>query len=274
LLAPLGVGELFGVYVARPAECDGTGSASYAVKVLREPWRNDPTAIAILRREAIVGSAVSHPNVVPILSSSFGDQLPYLVMPCLDGQSLASLLGAGWRPELPIALWIARQIAMGLAAIESSCGMIHGDVKPSNVIVASNGHATLIDLGFARTRDECRAAADRPVLGTLRYAAPETLTSALAADVRSDIYSLGTMLYEMLAGNPPFAVGAPADLVCLQREVKPVCIREHRPDVPRPITSLVHTMLSKAPLRRPRTLEETIDRIARLEIEWFADRVA
>jgi serine/threonine-protein kinase len=152
--------------------------------------------------------------------------------------------------------------------------MIHGDVKPSNVMVSPNGHATLIDLGFARSGDEFRAAADRPLLGTLAYAAPETMTSAMAADTRSDLYSLGAMLYEMLAGRPPFVAESASELVGLHRDARPACLREQSPELPRPVASLVHQMLLKDPDRRPQGLFETIDRLARLEIEWFAERAA
>ena len=270
----LGEGGLCRVYLARPAEKEGRQRRpAYALKVLRQRWHSEPRAIDILRREAGVGAAVLHPNVVPVLAVSCGRPC-YLVMPRLAGLTLADALAGSWRPDVPAALWIARQVAEGLVAIQTTCGMTHGDVKPSNIFLAPNGHATLIDLGFARTSDECRAEADRLVLGTPRYAAPETSTSALAADARSDLYSLGATLYEMLTGTPPLDASDPGDLTRKHREVKPVCIRTRRSGLSRSIASLVHTMLNKDPRHRLQSLQEAIDRLVRLEVEWFADRAA
>ncbi|MBN1852451.1 MAG: serine/threonine protein kinase [Pirellulales bacterium] len=267
----LGEGNLCRVYSARPIERIGKlRRAAYVVKVLQKQWEKEPCAIRILHREAAVGMAVSHPNVVPVLAAASN----YLVMPRLAGQTLAAALGAGWRPAIPVALWIARQVALGLSAIQTTCGMIHGDVKPSNIFLAPNGHATLIDLGFARTFLECRAVADLMILGTLRYAAPETVSSILAADHRADLYSLGVTLYEMFTGVVPLDAKDPGELARMQRQERPPCIRTRRADLPKPIAALVHTLLDKDPLRRIQSFSETIDRLVRLEIEWFAKRDA
>jgi serine/threonine-protein kinase len=150
--------------------------------------------------------------------------------------------------------------------------MIHADVKPSNVVVAPDGHATLVDLGFVHSPHESRHWSTRPVYGTLNYIAPEAITSSLAADERSDIYSLGVMLYEMLVGALPFAADDAAGLISMHREARPRCIRSHRPDLPKPVASLVHRMLAKDTLRRPESAEEVAEQLVRLEVECFADR--
>lgn len=149
--------------------------------------------------------------------------------------------------------------------------MAHGDVKPSNVFVSTDGRATLLDLGFARTAGE-HASAMCPLVGSLAYAAPETLTSTLAADVKSDIYSLGATLYEMLSGRRPYDAAEPGRLVEIIRRGRPVCLRRLRPELPTPIASLVHRMLSKERLRRPRSYAELIEELLRLEIVCFAGR--
>ena len=274
LLVRLGEGALCRVYLARPSGNNAAHSPHYIAKVLLRKWHYTFEAIEILRREARVGSAVSHANVVPVFSSATEAAPFHLIMPLLEGATLSERLATGWRPSLPVAMWIARQTVLGLAAILNQSAMIHGDVKPSNLMIAPNGHTTLLDLGFARTAEENRASTDRPIMGTLPYSAPETLTSALAASPQSDMYSLGITLYELLTGAPPFTSDDPAKLIDMQRNEKPVCVRDRRPTLPKPFASLVHTLLAKDPLRRPESWKEVLDRMVRLEIEWFADRAA
>ena len=110
------------------------------------------------------------------------------------------------------------------------------------------------------------------ICGSLAYAAPETLTSALNADIRSDIYSLGVTLYEMLAGRRPYMEADPGMLVERVRAGRPTCLRRVQPDLPRPIASLVHRTLAKDPLRRPQSYAELVEELLRLEIGCFASR--
>ena len=150
--------------------------------------------------------------------------------------------------------------------------MIHADVKPANILVSPSGHATLIDFGFVQTPAEASHWATRPLAGTLAYIAPEMVTSALAAGPRSDIYSLGVTLYEMLTGRRPWDSDDPGELATLHREAKPADIRALRPDVPESVAELVHSMLAKDPLRRPASARELASRLVRLEIESFSLR--
>jgi serine/threonine-protein kinase len=144
--------------------------------------------------------------------------------------------------------------------------MIHTDVKPANILVSASGHATLIDFGFVQTPAEASQWATRPLAGTLAYIAPEMVTSALAAGPRSDIYSLGVTLYEMLSGRRPWDSDDPGELATMHREAKPTDIRELRRDLPVPVAELVHSMLAKDPLRRPGSAQEVAMKLVRLEI--------
>ena len=121
---------------------------------------------------------------------------------------------------------------MRSSALFDATGMIHSDVKPANILVSPTGHATLLDFGFAQSPSEGRHWSTRPIAGTLAYIAPEMVTSALAADPRADVYSLGVTLYEMLAGRRPFESDDPGELATLQREAKPADVRQHRPELP------------------------------------------
>ncbi len=272
LVKPLGEGNFTRVYLARPADGPQSQPAAYVVKVLRKEWWRDPQAIEMQRREAWVGSKASHPNLLPVLSASVEDPPFYLVTPKLDGATLAQLILDRGRLGVPLALWIARQVAEGLTALLDSTGMIHTDVKPANILVSPTGHATLIDFGFVQTPAEASQWATRPLAGTLAYIAPEMVTSALAAGPQADIYSLGVTLYEMLTGLRPWNTDNPAELAALHREAKPADIREQRPEVSQPIADLVHAMLAKNPLRRPGSTRELATRLVRLEIESFTLR--
>jgi serine/threonine-protein kinase len=268
----LGEGNFTRVYLARPADGPQNQPAAYVVKVLRKEWWRDPQAIEMQRREAWVGSKVSHPNLLPVLSVSVEDPPFYLVTPKLDGATLAQLILGRGRLNVPLALWIARQVAEGLTALLDSTGMLHTDVKPANILVSPAGHATLIDFGFVQTPAEASQWATRPLAGTLAYIAPEMVTSALAAGPQADIYSLGVTLYEMLTGIRPWNTDDPAELAALHREAKPADIRGQRPELSEPIADLVHAMLAKNPLRRPGSTRELATRLVRLEIESFTLR--
>lgn len=264
--------ELARVYVARPAAAAPESPASYVVKVLRKEWWRDPHAIEMQRRAAWVGRKVSHPNLMPVLSAGVEQPPFYVVSPKLEGRSLASWLEQQRRLPLAITLWIVRQVAEALDALHVTARMIHADVKPANIVVGPDGHATLVDLGFVHSPAECRHWSTRPVYGTLNYMAPECLTSALSTSPQSDVYSLGVTLYEMLAGALPFVGRDAEQLIRQHREAKPDCIRVRRPDTPKPLASLVHRMMAKDPLRRPDSAAAVAAELVRLEIECFAAR--
>ncbi len=264
-------GGLAQIFRARPAGSPTNQPALYALKMLLPDWQNDPQAVRLLKREALVGQSVSHPHLIPILYASVQQSPRFVVMPWLEGATLEQRLAAGQRFDLPQVLWIARQTAEALEALHRA-GWMHGDVKPSNIMLSPGGHATLLDLGFARRTDETGSAVDRCVLGTFYYIAPEFLTSAIRADIRSDIYSLGAVLYRILAGRLPFAGHDLAELASQHKQSLPPELRRIAPHLPAGVARLIHQMLSKDPLRRPQNPRELIEIMARLEIETFSER--
>ncbi len=264
-------GSLSNLYRARPLATPGDRPPAYAIKTLRKEWEDSPEAIEMLRREAFVGRCVSHPHVISVLQASVRRSPPFLVMPWLEGVTLAERLTNNEQFDLPTTLWIARQVAEGLGALRQA-GWTHGDVKPSNLLLAPNGHVTLLDLGFARREDETGSAIDRCVTGTYRYLAPETITSTLRTDIRSDIYALGVVLFEMLRGRVPFDGPDLAALAGQHRQAVPEDLRNMVFGFPDDISALVRRMLAKDPLRRPQTPHELTDHLRRLEIASFTQR--
>jgi serine/threonine-protein kinase len=148
---------------------------------------------------------------------------------------------------------------------------LHGDVKPDNIIVSPRGHATLIDLGFARRIGERVTSFDDCLRFTATYASPE-ITSSHGPDVRSDLYSLGVTLYETLSGHPPFYSPRVDELLRMHREDRPQDLRMLASDVPGEVAKLVQQLLSKDPLRRPQSAADLADELINLEIATFDQR--
>lgn len=271
-VARLGGGMLFDVFAARAAGSALDQPPAYALKLLRDPWQSDSRGRALLLREVQVSRRVSHPCLVPVLAAELETPPFYLVMPLLEGCSLAAQLSRNRALDLPLLFWIARQTAEAIAALEAA-GWMHGDVNPSNVHLAPNGYATLIDLGFATPTTENARIVDRPLLGTLNYMAPELLYSSSGGNVRSDVYSLGVTLFELLTGRLPFDADDVAELAAQHRQQLPGDMRCHEPRIPVRAARLVQQMLAKEPLRRP-TPAEVVQRLMALEIETFAERFA
>lgn len=247
------------------------GDAAYVLKRLQPHWQDDFRAVALLEREAAVGRTVRHRNLVPVLDAQLRREPRYVVMPLLQGQTLESLLAT--RPHLPLAdaLWIARQVAEALGALDTA-GWMHGDVKPANIMVSPQGHVTLIDLGFARRPGDDLGAMDRPVPGTPWYMAPEMFLSRLRPDIRSDLYSLGAIMYRMLAGHPPFDGSNVASVLEQQLRSRPRPLGELNARVPDEVATLVHRLLAKDSLRRASSPIELVRELVALELVYFEDR--
>lgn len=261
------VSSLTETYLARPAGPPDARPPAYALKLLRRSREGDVRAVQLLRREAEVGRAVRHPHLVPVLSASVREAPYFVVTPWLTGRTLAG----AWRPDLPVALWIARQTAEALAALHEA-GWMHGDVKPENIHVSPGGHVTLLDLGFARRPGQEGPGASGCLMGTCAYLAPEAAVSALRPDIRSDLYSLGVVLFEMLAGRLPFAGRTPGEMVAHHRQTRAPDLRRLVPHLPTGVVRLVRGLLAKEPLRRPQTPAEVVRRLVALEVFTFGER--
>jgi serine/threonine protein kinase len=271
LLDEIGRGAWTRVYLARPADARRARSGCYVVKTLDASWDGDPLALAALRREALVGMTVTHPHLVSILAAHVHEPPHYLVAPFLPGVTLAERLRGG-RLAIRAAVWIARQVASALGALHAAA-WLHRDVKPANVIVSPTGHATLIDLGFCQQRDRGPALDDRPIAGTFDYLAPEAFTPGMACSAATDLYGLGAMLYEMLAGHPPFDGRSAGELAEKHRRATPPPIGEVRAGVPGQLADLVRELLAKQPVRRPSSAQDVADRLVRIEIATLAKAV-
>lgn len=264
ILTCLGGGMLTSVYAARMQETD----AACAVKVLRPDWQDQPIAIKLLQREARACLAVTHPHLVKLVDTHVLKPPYFLVMEMLPGESLRRRLRRDYQLDVATALWIARQTAESLAALHRK-GFIHGDVKPDNIRLVADGKVMLLDLGFAHRSGENASLLEAGyILGTVDYLAPELCLCEPEDDRRSDIFSLGATLFEMLAGCLPYPEGPILDTLRRHQEEAPRLIRDHVHGLPRGLPELVGRMLAPRPQDRPQALR-LVQELIGLEIATF-----
>ncbi len=261
LVQPLGGGPLTCVYAARDAATD----SACAVKVLRDEWKRDPTAIKLLQREARAALAVRHPHLVRLRDARVTRAPYFLVMDLLAGESLRRRLRRDYCLDVATALWIARQTAEALAALHRA-GFVHADIKPDNIRLVDAGTAVLIDLGFAhRLGEHADLHRQGYVLGTVNYLAPELCAFSSDSDFRSDLFSLGVTLFEMLTGKLPYPSGSPEQTFRRHRDDVPFDIRRFRDDLPTALSAFVERLLQRRPAARPRAAA-AVQQLIALEI--------
>jgi serine/threonine protein kinase len=223
-------------------------SGGVAVKILRPERADERVPRARFLREARVAGRIASRHVAPILEVGELQGTTYLVMP-LYAESLAGRLRASGPLGVDEAADLAAQLGRGLDALHTA-GILHRDVKPSNVLLDEAGVAALADFGLARAADSTRLTQEGQVLGSLHYLAPELIEGAEATPA-SDIYALGCLLYEALVGEPPFAGRRPAELGFAQLTEAPPDPRERRPELTSEFAATLLNPLEKEPCARP-----------------------
>jgi eukaryotic-like serine/threonine-protein kinase len=235
-----------------------------AVKVAMDPLlERDPVYASRFKREARAAAGISNSGIVTVYDAGADGPTRYIVMEYVEGRDLAAILRDERPLEPPRAVRIAEQVAGTLAAAHAA-GIVHRDIKPGNIMVTPEGQVKVLDFGIARTTDGLNLTQTASVLGTAPYMSPEQAMGQ-PADARSDIYSLGCVLYEMLTGKPPFMGDLPAAVLHQHVRVAPKSPRALNPNVPPALDALVLQMLAKSPEDRPQTAAEVRDRLAALD---------
>jgi serine/threonine-protein kinase len=238
----IGTGGMADVYVAE----DTRLARQVAVKVLRSDLARDPSFVARFRKEALAAAGLNHPGIVAVYDSG-EEPAPYIVMELVNGHTLRELIHKGERIPLNRALEIGEGI---LAALEYShqSGIVHRDIKPANIMIADHGDVKVMDFGIARALADLGATLTSTwnVVGTAQYLSPEQALGEVA-DLRSDIYSTGCLLYEVLTGKPPFTGETPVSIAYQHVSGNLVAPSKIVPELPVGIDTLLTVALSKNP---------------------------
>jgi serine/threonine protein kinase len=260
LIDERGRGSFATVYVARDLE----NNHIHAVKVMHLELSNDGELLARFQREAHIHLNLSDPHIVRIVDYGNDNQMYFIVMEYIDGQNLKyHMITQG--PMDPLrALNYTRQITEGLDTAYKQ-GVVHRDIKPQNILINGKDVVKIVDFGLARSRETVTLTQSNVFMGTAYYISPEQAESGRSADTRSDLYSVATVLFEMLAGNPPFEGETAVDIVIKQMNEKVPSICRLRPDLPIEMDVFMQKAMAKSPAERFATPQEFIAALDQLQ---------
>ncbi len=268
IVAPLGVGGMGEVYRSR----DSRLGRDVALKVITNEFAHDSERIQRFEQEARASGTLSHSNVCAVYDVGRHEGSPFVVMELLEGETLRAIVQRGAIP-LRTAMGYMAQAAGGLAAAHDKL-IVHRDLKPENLFVKKDGQVKVLDFGLAKlTGTTTAAAGDESVtptvtgsgviLGTTAYMAPEQIRGE-PVDARADVFALGVVLYELLAGRRPFGGSTPADVMSAILQHDPAPLATLRPDIPAQLAWLVRRCLAKDPDRRVQTSRDVRNELEEL----------
>ncbi|MDP2674150.1 MAG: protein kinase [Dehalococcoidia bacterium] len=268
----LGEGGRKRVYLAHDTKLD----SDVAIAVIKTEGLDSDSLTRIRREAQAMGRLRDHPHIVTVHDIGDEDDHPYIVSQFMAGGDLEGLLQQAESHRLPIdhAVRIANEVRQALEHAHSR-GIIHRDLKPGNIWLTEDGTAKLGDFGLAMAVDRSRVTQAGMMLGTVAYMPPEQALGR-AADARSDLYSLGCVLYEMVTGRPPFLGDDSVAIISQHINTAPVAPTWHNPEVPRALESLILRLLAKNPDGRPESaavMREALNAIA-TTASTVAERVA
>jgi serine/threonine protein kinase len=229
---------------------DGDGNEA-AVKIVKADIARDKTFRKRFDREAKVAQRVDHPHVVPVIETGEVEGLPYLAQEFIAGGSLEDRIEREGRLPLADAVRICTAVASGLDALHTE-GLIHRDVKPGNILLDESGTPYIADFGLAKDRDASVLTAAGQALGSMDYMSPEQIRGE-DVSAQSDVYALGCVLYECLAGKPPFADRQGMRILWAHLQEQPPDLLEQRDDLPPDVSWALTRALQKEPENRPPT---------------------
>jgi serine/threonine-protein kinase len=262
LEAKLGSGGMSTVYLAR----DQTLDRDVAVKVMHREMSEQADQLERFRQEARAVAKLSHPNVVAVIDAGEDGGHPYIVFEYVEGETLKQRISRVGALDPQEALAYAIEIARGLTVAHAR-NMVHRDIKPQNVLIDAEGRAKLTDFGISRQLEQDGMTATGRVLGTTDYVAPEQAMGH-GVDPRSDVYSLGVVLYEMLIGQVPFHADSQVGVAMKHVNEELPDVQQRRPEVSAAAALVVERATDKDPNRRYQDVGEMIDDLSTaLEVE-------
>jgi serine/threonine-protein kinase len=269
----IGVGGMGEVYLAR----DERLGRKVALKFLPQSLTGDEAQLDRLEHEARTASALNHPNILTVHEIGVDGRRHFIATEFIEGETLRAVLKQR-KLDLPEALNIAIQVGSALAAAHKS-GVLHRDIKPENIMLRPDAYVKVLDFGIAKLSEQKEAPSQAEmringrfqtgiglVFGTARYVSPEQ-TRGQGADARSDIWSLGVVLYEMVAGIPPFSGATTSDCIASILKTEPAPLSDALPDVPAKLQSIVQKTLRKNRDGRYQTIKEMLTDLRNLKQE-------
>ena len=262
LIAPLGEGGMAVVYKAYQPSME----RYVALKILPKHFAAEPDFVRRFKQEAKIIASLEHPNILPVHDYGEADGYTYIVMRYVEGKTLADLLQGRPLP-LPQICEIVTKVASALNYAHSR-GVVHRDVKPSNVLIDQQDNPLLSDFGVAKMiLSSEKFTASGAFIGTPTYASPEQCLGSNNLDGRSDVYSLGVMLYEMATGRPPFNAETPMAVV-LKHINDPLPLpRQLNPTLPESVERVILKALAKQPENRYQTAGEMAEALVTIVVE-------
>jgi eukaryotic-like serine/threonine-protein kinase len=253
----LGAGGMAEVFEGR----DRLLARRVAIKVLQAQFARDPSFLIRFKREAQAAASLSHPNIVGVYDTGTEDGTHFIVMEYVDGRTLKEVI----RAEGPLyperAAEICADVCSALVAAHAR-GLIHRDIKPGNVMLTPEGKVKVMDFGIARATTSETITQTAAVVGTAQYISPEQ-AQGQTVDYRSDIYSVGCCLFEMLTGTVPFTGATPVAIAYRHVREDPTPPRMLNPDVPAPLEAICLKAMAKLPDNRYQTAAEMHDDLER-----------
>jgi serine/threonine-protein kinase len=260
LIDELGRGSFATVYIAR----DIKNNRIYALKVMHLEYADDGELLARFQREAHILLQLSDPHIVRIFDYGDEQDLHFIVMDYIDGQNLKWHILTSGSMEPLRALDYAHQISEGLEMAVQH-GVVHRDLKPQNIVINSKDVVKITDFGLARSRETVTLTHSNVFMGTAYYIPPEQAESGRSADIRSDLYSVAAVLYEMLTGKPPFEGETAVDIVVKHMNDKVPLICRLRTDLPREVDVFMQKAMAKAPGDRYNTPKDFSSALEQLQ---------
>jgi eukaryotic-like serine/threonine-protein kinase len=237
----VGAGGMADVYLAEDTQL----GRDVALKVLHSQYAGDASFIERFKREALAAARLQQNNIVQVYDSGRDGDFHFIVMEYVEGSSLKEYLADNGPLETSEAVGIAREVLSALAYAHRN-GLVHRDVKPGNILLSDDGEVHVTDFGIARAEAESTMTQTGTILGTAYYLSPEQ-AQGNELDGRSDIYSLGVVLYEMLTGKRPFEGDSPVTIAYKQVREQARPPSHHNPDIPSPLEAIVLTAMAKRP---------------------------
>jgi eukaryotic-like serine/threonine-protein kinase len=256
----IGRGGMADVFLARDTLLD----RPVAIKVLFPEYATDPSFVERFRREAQAAANLNHPNIVGVYDWGRQGNTYFMAMEFVNGRTLADVLRSNGQLTPHQATDIAIEVAAALGFAHRG-GVVHRDIKPANILISNEGRVKVADFGIARALNapiESGLTQAGAVMGTATYFSPEQAQGG-QPDPRSDLYSLGIVLYEMVGGRPPFGGDNPVSVAYKQVHEQPKPLNQLAPDVPRAFEAIVAKLLAKNPAIRYPTAESLRDDLCR-----------